>query len=79
MAQISGIWILTSYETLQFLHRTPRKIGVYLDFARREVTFYDAENMAQISSLSAEFKGKFVPFLHLWSKGSYIKLCPCQR
>ncbi|XP_074872851.1 E3 ubiquitin-protein ligase TRIM58-like [Carettochelys insculpta] len=57
----------------------PKRIGVYLDYETGKVTFYKTENMAEISSLTAEFAGEVFPFFQLTAKGSYMKLSPCQK
>ncbi|XP_067400424.1 E3 ubiquitin-protein ligase TRIM58-like [Emydura macquarii macquarii] len=75
----SGIWALNCHEIPQCLQNTPRKIRVCLNYERGEVRFYNVENEALISSLTAELKGKVVPFFHLWAVGSHIKLLPSQR
>ncbi|CAM5106265.1 unnamed protein product [Eretmochelys imbricata] len=71
-----GIWILASYEISRDLKKGLRKIGVYLDYESGEVRFYNAENMCVLFSCTATFTGKVVPFFHLWSIGSHIKLLP---
>uniref|UniRef100_A0A8C3SEX0 B30.2/SPRY domain-containing protein n=1 Tax=Chelydra serpentina TaxID=8475 RepID=A0A8C3SEX0_CHESE len=74
-----GIWILASQKISQVLEKGPRKIGVYLDYASGEVRFYNVEKMSQFFSLTATFTGRVVPFFHLWSVGSHIKLLPSRR
>ncbi|XP_075769676.1 E3 ubiquitin-protein ligase TRIM21-like [Pelodiscus sinensis] len=70
-----GIWALDSFHVSQ----VPRKVGVYLDYRRGEVRFYNAETMALIFSLTARFTGRLVPFFRLWAVRSRLSLSPCQR
>ncbi|XP_075769709.1 E3 ubiquitin-protein ligase TRIM21-like [Pelodiscus sinensis] len=70
-----GIWALDSSEKSQ----VPRKVGVYLDYEGGQVRFYNAETMALISSRTATFTGRLVPFFHLRAVGSRLSLSPGQR
>lgn len=85
--QMEGIWAVRldwnhQYTALTFppsplsLDEKPRKIRVHLDYEEGQVTFYNAENMAQIFNFSASFYEKIFPYFWLWSPGSHIQVCP---
>ncbi|XP_010006851.1 PREDICTED: nuclear factor 7, ovary-like [Chaetura pelagica] len=57
------------------LEEKPRKIRVHLDYEGGRVTFYNAENMAQILQFRASFSQKVFPYFWLWSQDTYIQLC----
>ncbi|KAM7070366.1 E3 ubiquitin-protein ligase TRIM7-like isoform 1-T1 [Acridotheres tristis] len=52
-----------------------RRIRVHLDYEAGRVTFYNAENMAQILQLEATFTEEVFPYFWLWSKDTHIRLC----
>lgn len=85
--QTEGIWAVRlgwdrQYTALTFpptplsLDEKPRKIRVHLDYEEGQVTFYNAENMAQIFNFSASFNEKIFPYFWLWSPESCIQMCP---
>ncbi|XP_065255271.1 E3 ubiquitin-protein ligase TRIM39-like [Emys orbicularis] len=85
--QTEGIWAVRlgwdrQYSALTFpptplsLDEKPRKIRVHLDYEEGQVTFYNAENMAQIFNFSASFNEKIFPYFWLWSPESCIQMCP---
>uniref|UniRef100_A0A452I333 Uncharacterized protein n=1 Tax=Gopherus agassizii TaxID=38772 RepID=A0A452I333_9SAUR len=85
--QMEGIWAVRlgwdrQYTALTFpptplsLDEKPRKIRVHLDYEEGQVTFYNAENMAQIFNFSASFNEKIFPYFWLWSPESCIQMCP---
>nr|XP_006127847.1 E3 ubiquitin-protein ligase TRIM39-like isoform X1 [Pelodiscus sinensis] len=67
---------LTFPPTLLALDEKPRKIRIHLDYEEGQVTFYNAESMAQIFNFSTSFKEKIFPYFWLWSPGSYIQVYP---
>uniref|UniRef100_A0A8C3S0C7 Uncharacterized protein n=1 Tax=Chelydra serpentina TaxID=8475 RepID=A0A8C3S0C7_CHESE len=85
--QTEGIWAVRlgwdrQYTALTFpptplsLDEKPRKIRVHLDYEEGQVTFYNAENMAQIFHFSASFNEKIFPYFWLWAPESCIQMCP---
>lgn len=42
----------------------PQTVGVYLNYERGEVTFYNVQNSSIIGSLKADFKGEVFPFFN---------------
>ncbi|NXP26338.1 NF7O factor, partial [Scytalopus superciliaris] len=56
------------------LKEKPRRIRVRLDYEGGRVTFYNAENMAQILQFEAPFAEKVFPYFWLWSAETYIHL-----
>lgn len=57
------------------LEEEPRRIRVHLDYEAGEVTFYNAENMAQILQFKASFTEKVFPYFWLWSQEASIQVC----
>ncbi|KAK2514054.1 hypothetical protein Q9233_015167 [Columba guinea] len=57
------------------LEEEPRRIRVHLDYEAGEVTFYNAENMAQILQFKASFTEKVFPYFWLWSQETSIQVC----
>ncbi|XP_030053341.1 butyrophilin subfamily 1 member A1-like [Microcaecilia unicolor] len=66
---------LTNPETLLDLRKIPTKIGVFLDFERGQLSFYDAEDMSHIYSFSEVFRGHILPFFWIGRTGTEIQLC----
>ncbi|KAJ1134669.1 hypothetical protein NDU88_001120 [Pleurodeles waltl] len=59
---------LTVQERLQ-------KVGVYLDFEKGQLSFYNADTMTLIYTFSDSFTQDIRPFFCLWGNGAQIKLC----
>uniref|UniRef100_A0A8C3S331 RING-type E3 ubiquitin transferase n=1 Tax=Chelydra serpentina TaxID=8475 RepID=A0A8C3S331_CHESE len=84
----AGVWAMeqlgpyyrayTSPITNLSLSRSPRKIGVYLDYEGGQVTFYDADTKALIFAFPpASFTGQRIhPFFSLFGVNSQLRLCP---
>lgn len=52
-----------------------RRFGVYLDYERGQLCFYNAENMAHIHTFNATFRERIFPFFRILAKGTRIKIC----
>uniref|UniRef100_A0A3B3DBC0 Uncharacterized LOC112155627 n=1 Tax=Oryzias melastigma TaxID=30732 RepID=A0A3B3DBC0_ORYME len=74
---LNGFWFLSSSPEdeghLQFstvpqvcvpVHSRPQTVGVYLDYEKGELSFYDVDRKSFIGSLTAEFKGKVFPLFN---------------
>uniref|UniRef100_A0A674JIB0 RING-type E3 ubiquitin transferase n=1 Tax=Terrapene triunguis TaxID=2587831 RepID=A0A674JIB0_9SAUR len=84
----AGVWAIeqlgpyyqafTSPITNLSLSRSPRKIGVYLDYEGGQVTFYDADTKALIFAFPpTSFTGQRIrPFFFLFGVNSQLRLCP---
>ncbi|XP_043353073.1 butyrophilin subfamily 1 member A1-like [Dermochelys coriacea] len=57
-------WALTSPKTALALPHSPSNIGVYLDYEREKVTFYDITSSGRelIFTFTSSFTGKIIPF-----------------
>ncbi|XP_006270090.4 E3 ubiquitin-protein ligase TRIM41 [Alligator mississippiensis] len=53
----------------------PRRFGVYLDYERGQLCFYNAESMAHIHTFNATFRERIFPFFRILAKGTRIKIC----
>ncbi|KAM4621612.1 zinc-binding protein A33-like [Polymixia lowei] len=54
-------------ESLLFPTQPPRRIGIYLDYGRGEVAFYDAGDMSHLFTFcDAEFKEPVFPYFNPW-------------
>ncbi|XP_071401117.1 zinc-binding protein A33-like [Centroberyx affinis] len=54
-------------ESLLYPARPPRRVGVYLDYGRGEVAFYDAGDMSHLFTFcDAEFKEPVFPYFNPW-------------
>ncbi|NWQ97734.1 TRI41 ligase, partial [Burhinus bistriatus] len=53
----------------------PRRFGVYLDYERGQLCFYNAENMTHIHTFNASFHERIFPFFRILAKGTRIKIC----
>ncbi|XP_069738060.1 E3 ubiquitin-protein ligase TRIM41 [Phaenicophaeus curvirostris] len=53
----------------------PRRFGVYLDYERGQLGFYNAESMAHIHTFNASFHERIFPFFRILAKGTRIKIC----
>lgn len=67
---------LTSPRTCLPLSEALRKLGIYLDYERGQVTFFDADKEALIFTFpKASFNGERVfPLLWLWDTDSELRL-----
>uniref|UniRef100_A0A452IIQ7 B30.2/SPRY domain-containing protein n=1 Tax=Gopherus agassizii TaxID=38772 RepID=A0A452IIQ7_9SAUR len=74
-----GIWILSQcvgeYWTALPPGEKLRRFGVYLDYERGQLCFYNAENMAHIHTFNATFRERIFPFFRILAKGTRIKIC----
>ncbi|KAM7389777.1 hypothetical protein PAMP_023734 [Pampus punctatissimus] len=56
-----------SEESLLYPSKPPRRVGVYLDYGRGEVAFYDAEDMSHLFTFyDAKFKEPVFPYFNPW-------------
>ncbi|KAF6726652.1 Zinc-binding protein A33 [Oryzias melastigma] len=56
-----------SDDCLIYPSKPPRRVGVYLDYGRGEVAFYDAEDMSHLFTFSdAKFKEPVFPYFNPW-------------
>ncbi|XP_049898655.1 nuclear factor 7, brain-like [Epinephelus moara] len=56
-----------SDESLIYPSKPPRRVGVYLDYSRGEVGFYDAGNMSHLFTFyNATFKEPVFPYFNPW-------------
>ncbi|NXK00348.1 TRI41 ligase, partial [Corythaixoides concolor] len=53
----------------------PRRFGIYLDYERGQLGFYNAESMAHIHTFNASFRERVFPFFRVLAKGTRIKIC----
>ncbi|KFU89351.1 E3 ubiquitin-protein ligase TRIM41, partial [Chaetura pelagica] len=53
----------------------PRRFGVYLDYERGQLGFYNAESMSHIHTFNASFHERIFPFFRILAKGTRIKIC----
>lgn len=53
----------------------PRRFGVYLDYERGQLCFYNAESMSHIHTFNASFRERIFPFFRVLAKGTRIKIC----
>ncbi|KAM6037631.1 E3 ubiquitin-protein ligase TRIM41 [Chlamydotis macqueenii] len=53
----------------------PRRFGVYLDYERGQLCFYNAESMTHIHTFNASFHERIFPFFRILAKGTRIKIC----
>lgn len=73
----NGFWFLSSSANVEHAlqlstnptvllpaHSSPRTVGVYLDFDKQELSFYDVENERLIGSLTTSFSGQVFPFFN---------------
>ncbi|XP_036072821.1 butyrophilin-like protein 3 [Oryzias melastigma] len=73
----NGFWFLSSSPEdeghLQFstvpqvcvpVHSRPQTVGVYLDYEKGELSFYDVDRKSFIGSLTAEFEGQVFPLFN---------------
>uniref|UniRef100_A0A3P9PRZ7 B30.2/SPRY domain-containing protein n=1 Tax=Poecilia reticulata TaxID=8081 RepID=A0A3P9PRZ7_POERE len=73
----NGFWFLSSCskqeDTLQFstepetfiyVQSKPKRVGVYLDFDNRELSFYNVEEKCLFGSLAAKFTGELFPLFN---------------
>lgn len=56
-----------SEDSLLYPSEPPRRVGVYLDYGRGEVAFYDAGNMSHLFTFyDAKFKEPVFPYFNPW-------------
>ncbi|XP_070769437.1 zinc-binding protein A33-like [Enoplosus armatus] len=56
-----------SEESLLYPSKPPRRVGVYLDYSRGEVAFYDAGDMSHLFTFyDAKFKEPVFPYFNPW-------------
>uniref|UniRef100_A0A3B5PPE0 Uncharacterized protein n=1 Tax=Xiphophorus maculatus TaxID=8083 RepID=A0A3B5PPE0_XIPMA len=54
-------------DTLIFPSKPPKRVGVYLDYGRGEVSFYDAAEMSHLFTFyNADFKETVFPYFNPW-------------
>ncbi|KAJ8382429.1 hypothetical protein SKAU_G00032070 [Synaphobranchus kaupii] len=56
----------TSTENLLSLPQKPHRVGVYLDYPRGQVSFYDARDMSHIFTFSDTFHQPVYPYFNPW-------------
>ncbi|XP_040825685.1 E3 ubiquitin-protein ligase TRIM31-like [Ochotona curzoniae] len=83
----SGFWVLqivsnlecqaiTGKDSRENLPVCSSRVGVYVDFEGKEVTFYDATTKNHIYTFHTSFPGKIFPFFKLLFSGTQITLSP---
>ncbi|XP_017166084.1 butyrophilin subfamily 2 member A2-like [Poecilia reticulata] len=73
----NGFWFLSSCpnqedtlhfstepETFIYVQSKPKRVGVYLDFDNRELSFYNVEEKCLIGSLATKFTGELFPLFN---------------
>ncbi|XP_078501968.1 butyrophilin subfamily 1 member A1-like [Lissotriton helveticus] len=81
-----GFWVLQlisgEYSALTSPEKTPlpvqeriQKVGVYLDFEKGQLTFYNADTMMLLYTFTDSFTQDIRPFFCLWGNGAQIQLC----
>lgn len=56
-----------SEDSLLYPSKPPRRVGVYLDYGRGEVAFYDAADMSHLFTFyNAKFKEPVFPYFNPW-------------
>ncbi|XP_037982272.1 E3 ubiquitin-protein ligase TRIM41 isoform X2 [Motacilla alba alba] len=53
----------------------PRRFGVYLDYERGQLCFYNAESMSHIHTFHICCRERVFPFFRILAKGTRIKIC----
>ncbi|MEQ2315776.1 hypothetical protein AMECASPLE_025867 [Ameca splendens] len=54
----------TELKTIIYVQSKPKKLGVYLDFDNKELSFYNVEGKCLIGSLAAKFTGELFPLFN---------------
>ncbi|MED6288043.1 hypothetical protein CHARACLAT_022489 [Characodon lateralis] len=55
------VQLSTEPKTIIYVQSEPKKLGVYLDFDNKELSFYNVEGKCLIGSLAAKFTGELFP------------------
>ncbi|NWQ84397.1 TRI41 ligase, partial [Columbina picui] len=53
----------------------PRRFGVYLDYERGQLGFYNADTMGHIHTFRAAFRDSVFPFFRVLGRGTRIRIC----
>ncbi|XP_005062496.1 PREDICTED: E3 ubiquitin-protein ligase TRIM41, partial [Ficedula albicollis] len=53
----------------------PRRFGVYLDYERGQLGFYNAESMSHIHTFHIRCRERVFPFFRVLARGTRIKIC----
>ncbi|XP_029440404.1 butyrophilin subfamily 1 member A1-like [Rhinatrema bivittatum] len=69
-------WTLTSPRTLLPLSKSPRAVGIFLDYEAEEVSFYDAENKSKLFTFSDPFSDPLLPFFSTLDDSLRIRPVP---
>ncbi|XP_029440391.1 E3 ubiquitin-protein ligase TRIM39-like [Rhinatrema bivittatum] len=64
----SGYWALTSPITKLPLSKSPRAVGILLDYEAGKVSFYDVENKSHLYTFSDTFTGTLRPFFYTYGR-----------
>ncbi|NXO02795.1 TRI41 ligase, partial [Rhinopomastus cyanomelas] len=85
-SQKREIWCIGSngkkYQALTATEQTalppgerPRRFGVYLDYEKGQLGFYNAESLSHIHTFHTSFRERIFPFFRVLAKGTRIKIC----
>ncbi|KAG8505800.1 LOW QUALITY PROTEIN: Butyrophilin subfamily 3 member A3, partial [Galemys pyrenaicus] len=83
-----GFWVVGRYNNFQaftrprtplHLRQVPHRVGVFLDYAQGDVSFYNMTNGSHIFSFPPEsFSGTLLPYFVCFSKEVSMTLCPLE-
>ncbi|KFP87746.1 E3 ubiquitin-protein ligase TRIM41, partial [Acanthisitta chloris] len=62
-------------QTVLALLEQPKRFGIYLDYERGQLGFYDAENMSHIHTFRVSFRRQIFPFFRVLAKGTRLRIC----